>query len=201
MKTFVFASLEQILNKLLKLDPESGRLLAPLDRKTIAITLEGLKLTIYCYLGDEKVSLMTDCYVEPHVHIKGTPIALLAAKYDPLGASAQGKISITGEDDAIQAFNQLIQHFRIDWEDLLSKVCGDTVAVNLSRFVNKVSQVTQTSAKAFATHMGEYLQHELNVLPPKQEINDFCNDVDKLRNDAERLFIRWQCLCSTKEPT
>lgn len=198
MKTFALATLEQILNKLLQLDPEIGRLFAPLDSKTIAITLEGLNLTIYCYFSDDKICLMRDCYTAPDAKISGTPIALLAAKQDTQAAAAQGKITIDGDDETIQAFHRLIQELQIDWEEVLSKVLGDTMATTLSRFARKLKQTGNGSAKAFAMNVSEYLQYEINILPPKQEIDDFCNDVDKLRNDAERLCACWRQVQFTK---
>jgi ubiquinone biosynthesis accessory factor UbiJ len=192
MKTFALATMEQIVNKYLQLDPEIGRWLAPLDMKTIAIMLDGLNLTVYCHVGDERLYFMSDCYTAPDATLRGTPLALLAAKQDPHAAAAQGKITVDGDSETIQAFNQLFQQLHIDWEAVIAGVCGDTVATGLSRIARKVKQTSHAAATDMATHVGEYLQHELNVLPPQQEITDFCNDVDKLRHDAERLIAHFE---------
>lgn len=191
MKTFALGIVEQMLNRYLQLDPEIGRWIAPLDMKTIAITLDGLSLTVYCYFGDERVYLMADCYTDADATIRGTPLALLGAKKDPQAAAAQGKITLEGDSDTIQAFHQLFQQLHIDWEGVLSRLCGDNVAASVGRVVRKAKRVGCASVDDMTSHLGEYLQHELNVLPPAQEITDFCNDVDDMRDHAERVMMRF----------
>ena len=48
----------------------------------------------------------------------------------------------------------------------------------------------RAATETFACDMGEYLREERRLTPTRFEVDDFASDVDKVRDDVERLEIR-----------
>ena len=190
---------ETALNRLLRLDSEFLDALAPLQDRIIAVDLRGTDVTIYVQLGVEGVTLLgrEDFEAlrpegEADVSFSGTPPALMRmANAMRRGASSIGEdVRITGDLSLLESLNLALQRLDVDFEELLSGYVGDVAAHELGRAARAFLAWSRRTGDTLMTNTGEYLVEELRVSPPAIELEDFAHEVDRLRDDVERLEKR-----------
>jgi ubiquinone biosynthesis protein UbiJ len=103
-----------------------------------------------------------------------------------------GKISMRIEGDLHvgQQFKKVLDDMQIDWEEMLSRYIGDTAAYHTGRLVREVGSRLRDAVKAAARDGSEYLRFETEVLPVDWRVNEFLDDVDRLRQDVDRMEMR-----------
>jgi ubiquinone biosynthesis protein UbiJ len=78
----------------------------------------------------------------------------------------------------------------IDWEEHLSRLIGDIAAHRLVSVFNEVINWSTSAASNFTADVGEYLQEESRDVVSGPEMEIFFQQVDRLRDDTERLLAR-----------
>lgn len=184
----IAASLETVLNAVLRLDSDTQARLAALEGNVIAIELEGLGLTLYLLPSGHGVRVLDQHADEPTVRIRGMPLAL-ARQWR--GQKIAGD-DITIEGDAVvgREFQTALARLDIDWEEPLSRLFGDAVTHQVGRFWRGFRVWGQQAGDILRRGGGEYLQWELRALPPRPEVERFLSAVDVLREDTDRLVAR-----------
>lgn len=184
---FIAASLETVLNPVLRLDPDTQARLAALAGKVIAIEPEGLELTLYLLPGIQGVRVLDQYAGEPSVHIRGAPLAL-ARQWRGRGSSSG--VTIEGDAAVGREFQTALAQLDIDGEEPLSRLLGDTAAHQLGRFWREFQAWGRQTGDLLRRNSSEYLQHELGFLPPRPVVEQFLGAVDTLREDTDRLAAR-----------
>ena len=182
------ASLETVLNLVLRLDPEILPRLGTLSGHVIAIEPSGMAMSFYLLPKPGGIQVRDRCETEPSVRIHATPAALFRQWR---GRRARGgEIVIEGDVGVGREFQTILARLDIDWEEQLSRVVGDVVARRLGGLWDGLRAWSGRIGDVLPRDGGEYVQHELRVLPPRQAIEQFLNAVDLLREDADRLAAR-----------
>lgn len=184
---FIAASLETVLNPVLRLDPDTRSRLAALEGKVIAIEPEGLGLTLYLLPGVQGVRVLDQYAGEPTVHIRGAPLAL-ARQWRGRGSS--NGVTIEGDAAVGRELQTALAQLDIDGEEQLSRLLGDAAAHQLGRFWRGFQAWGRQTGDLLGRNSGEYLQHELGILPPRPAVEQFLSAVDTLREDTDRLAAR-----------
>lgn len=184
----IAAGLETALNPVLRLDPDTQARLAALDGKVIAIEPEGLGLTLYLLPGARGVRVLDQYAGAPTVRIRGAPLAL--ARQWRGGGTTGGDVTIEGDAAVGREFQTALAHLDIDWEEQLSRLLGDAAAHQVGRFWRKFQSWGRQTSDLLGRNTGEYLQRELQVLPPRLAVEQFLSAVDTLREDTDRLAAR-----------
>jgi ubiquinone biosynthesis protein UbiJ len=99
-------------------------------------------------------------------------------------------IVIIGDTTVAEQFKELFAHLEIDWEEQLSHVAGDVIARQMGNFFRALSRWAKQSARTARQDLTEYLQEEIRLVPPREELQDFFSEIDHLRNDVERIEVR-----------
>lgn len=186
--TLAAAVLETVLEAALRLDPVTLERLADLAGKTIAITVDGLGWTFYCQPDASGVRVRTQYAAVPAVEIRGPPLALAQLWRNPERGGAE--VRITGDAGLARRLQNTLAGLEIDWEEQLAGLVGDVAAHQLGR-LGRGARAWSRQAAETARHTGaDYLQYELQLLPPRWKIEQFLNAVDDLREDADRLQAR-----------
>ncbi len=185
-------ALEKTINAALALDPNSQQRLSPLNDKVVALEVEDWKITLYMRFQSHGVQLLSDKPSQVDTHMGGALFGLMRvglAKGDSQAVFAE-KINIEGDTDVAEKARDLLTHLDIDWEDHLSRIIGDRLAHHIGRgakhFLGALKQMCQATRQSAS----EYLQYEANLLPCREEVNDFYSAVTTCRNDADRLEAR-----------
>jgi ubiquinone biosynthesis protein UbiJ len=189
--------LEQTINAALQLDPEGSAALGRFTGKVIAIELQGSPLTLFCLPGTGSLLLMTQFSGEPDTTLSGRPLALFKlVTGDSRRVLFEGEVKISGDVELGQQFKQVLDRLHIDWEEALSHFTGDIVAHKVGHLLREVDSWWQHTRERISANGAEYLQQEMWVLPTRQEVEQFYEDVETLRDDVARLAARLELLTS-----
>ncbi len=187
----VVAGLEQAVNAVIALDPETGHRLSELQGRVIAIDLKGTGLTLFAAPTGRGLRLMARFEGEPDTRLAGTPLALLRLSG---GQATQGlfsgEVTIEGDIETGQRFKRILDGLDVDWEEQLSKLTGDIVAHQVGNAFRGFSDWLRGSRDTLARNAGEYVQEELELVPGRGEVAHFMDEVDRLRADLDRLEAR-----------
>jgi len=184
--------LASALNNYLALDPEAPEKLTAFDGKLICIDIKGPDRTIYLLINGNRISVVKTYDAEPDATIIGSPAALfkLGVHRDSAPLFFAGEVEIRGDTRLGRQFKSLLAEMEIDWEEHLSRFVGDIAAHRIAGLFNDLREWSNTAADNFADDVGEYLQEESRDVVSGAEMGMFYQQVDKLRDDTERLKAR-----------
>ncbi|NLG76336.1 MAG: hypothetical protein GX535_08870 [Xanthomonadaceae bacterium] len=182
---------EALLNRNIAASAAARALCRRLDTKVLALHVDGLPLKIYCKSVGERMELSTSYDGTPSATLSGTPLAFMRlAGPQPEAAVRGGSVHIEGDAEVAQTFSELIKHARPDLEEELSRVIGDVAAHQVGTAARSMLGFAQRAAETLAQNVSEFLQEEGRDVPSRAETDEFISDVDKLRDDVERLEAR-----------
>ncbi|MCU7904861.1 MAG: SCP2 sterol-binding domain-containing protein [Candidatus Thiodiazotropha sp. (ex Epidulcina cf. delphinae)] len=191
-----FASFEQLLNQAIRLDPETPARLAPMHGRVIRLELLGLDISLHLIPGPAGIQLFSDYEGQPDCILRGAPLDLANMRGSRRSADRlfSGSVQIEGDTDLAQRFSEFLSGLDVDWEEQLSRLTGDVIAHEIGNLVRTAIGWGRALGDTAEQDLQEYLQEELRLLPGRFETAPFLNEVDRLRDDAERLDARIQRL-------
>ena len=183
--------LQASLNRNIGMSTPARELARELDGRRVVIHSPDIGLDLSFAFAEEVVQLSTATAEGADCAIKGSPLTLLRlAGKSPEAAFRDGSAQIEGDALVGQAFQRFLGFARPDWEEELSRFIGDTAAHQLVRGLEGLMSWGRQSAETMALNTAEYLQEESRDLPSSAEAQHFMADVDKLREEADRLEAR-----------
>lgn len=195
MSTLPFASLiaagvERALATAFRNSSAARADLIRLQGKVVKLELVGLPLTLHFLAEDGKMTVASDYHGEAQVSAKVPAASLVATalKRDP-EAIPKG-MQMSGEAETAQVFSRLLRNADLDWEELLAQRIGDVAARQVGNAVRGFMAWSRDAGSRLGQDLSDYLHYESRDLPPRHEVQGFVSDVDRLRDDAERLGAR-----------
>ena len=180
----MFASLSALVDQALRTDAEAQKRLKAMGQCTIRLELlplPGIGLRIDDgRLAVESPEEQADLAIRGH---------LAAFVRYVLSGRADG-IHLEGEGEIAQDFRDFLGALDIDWEELLSRAVGDVPARLMMRTLEEGRQVARNFSAAAESNARDYLHEESGLLPRASELDRFVHEVDRLRDDLERLELR-----------
>ena len=186
--------LSTAINNVLRLDPVVADELERFNGYCIAIELLDPKKTIsstwYLVFTSGKVQVLnqTEQRIDCLIQGKLSDIIQLAKQGN------SGKVEISGNTQLAADLQDLFMRLDIDWEEHLSRFIGDIPAHQVSNQLRSALIWGRYAYENSATNTGDYLQFEANLIAPSILVEQFCQDIDTLRDDSERLQARVQRL-------
>ena len=189
---FWISKFENYVNKILSLDEEMCHALKKINKKIIAFEFINTKMKLYIIPIENGLSIKTKCNGNPDVLIKSTPgnfiRTILSSKIQPpvllLDMQIEGDIALARD------FQDIMSNLKVDFEDPLSRLLGNTLASQIGRFIRKAGNSTFLTAETILLDVSEYLRFELEMLPDELLMGEFCKEVDFLRNETELVSKR-----------
>jgi ubiquinone biosynthesis protein UbiJ len=105
-------------------------------------------------------------------------------------AHAFSYVKVEGDADFANTISHLSQTLQWEVEADLSRWLGDVAAARLAAGVRASLETVESTGKSLAENLAEYLLDENPMLTRPQAVADFTGDVNKLRDDVERLAKR-----------
>lgn len=197
----IIKQFEAVLNRALKLDPETHSGLALLSGRVLALEILNTGLVLHLIPATEGIRLESDYNGEANVTIRGTPVNLLAYLMSTSGKADgfTGRLEIIGDVGLAQDFQTLIKNIDLDWEEFLSHWLGDTFAHKMGNIFRGSLNFVRDTRHTLELDVSEYLRYEKEYLPEKNEVEEYITAIDALRNDAERLNLRIDKLVKAAE--
>lgn len=139
-------------------------------------------LTFYCTFEDKQMLIMSSApdYVD-------TTIAATLQDFLLFALKQRANLQISGDMHLAQDCQRILTNLNIDWEEELSKYTGDVIAYTTMQALRKLRTNSVAAKDSLAQMITEYLQEESGVLPTNYEVNDFMQEVDKLKLMVDRL--------------
>ncbi len=199
---------ESLINRALRQDPEFLESLETLSGKLVAIELSGVEATIFFSLNIDGVTFYQRSEAEqilggrsPDIGFRGSPAALLrmVASMRRGEAGFGDEVRISGNVAALESLRDAFRRLDFDLEELLSRFVGDMAAHEIGRAARAFFSWGENLRQTLLADTGEYLVEELRVSPPRHELEDFASEVDRLRDDVERIEKRIARLGASRE--
>lgn len=122
--------------------------------------------------------------------------------------AANTLVALSGDTELAAAVARILRGLRWEYEEDLSRVIGDLPAHQMAAFGRKAAAEIRHQAWNAAAMLSEYWQEEQPLIAKKRHVAEFVREVDRLRDDAERLAkrigkleIRFQAPDSPAQPS
>ncbi|HTQ35799.1 MAG TPA: SCP2 sterol-binding domain-containing protein [Steroidobacteraceae bacterium] len=183
--------LQAVLDRGVEGSPRARELLAQLDGRHMQVIARYTPWQLTLRADGGRLLLERAAPADTDLRLAGTPIGLLALlREEPAAVIRRGDVTLTGDAEAGQRFQELVQLLRPDLEAGLARVLGDIPAHGIGTLLRSALDYGRASLATQARNVGEYLAHERRVLVPRAEAAQFLEEVDALREDADRLAAR-----------
>ncbi|MCO6412927.1 MAG: SCP2 sterol-binding domain-containing protein [Thiogranum sp.] len=194
------AAIETALNLYIKRDPQALQRCTALEGKVIGIEITGLDLKLYFLPHSQGIDVLGHYEGDVDTLLSGSPLGFARLS---LGrkevALFEGAVTIQGDTETGQEFQDILARSEWDWEEQLSRVTGDAVAHQAGNLARRIRRYFDASRDTLRQDISEYLQEEARVLPSRVEVDDFLASVDGVRADTDRLAARVQRLAQKAE--
>jgi ubiquinone biosynthesis accessory factor UbiJ len=186
-------TLQAALNRALALDPDMRAALAPLDGRSIELTIDAPPLALQLRVEGERLVVgPVDASREPDLAVRSTLAGLLAQlpflKRDD--APAVGRMRVSGDAELARHLQRLAGRFDPDWQQPFASVFGDVLGVQVANAFASALKQARATASALAESAAEYVTEESRDVVGRDELNAFHDDVDAIRDDVERIAAR-----------
>lgn len=201
-------ALETALNRAIELDPDTRDALKALDGRSVVLALAAASAS-----GETPLALRltvdgarlrvgpADPERTPDLAVRGTLGGVLSFGMRTvlprlLGAQGDdeampvGAMRIEGDAELARRLQRLAERFDPDWQRPFAAVFGDVLGVQIANAVAAALRQARSGGRRFAETAAEYVTEESRDVVPKAELEAFHDDVDHLRDDAERLAAR-----------
>jgi ubiquinone biosynthesis accessory factor UbiJ len=198
-------ALEAALNRAVALDPDTRDALQPLDGRSVVLALDAAASPLAMRLqveGDRLRVGPVDAEHTPDLAVRSTLGGvlsfgmqsllpkLLGKRDDAAAAVPVGRMRIEGDAELARRLQRLAERFDPDWQQPFTAVFGDVLGVQIANGVAAGLRQARMGGQKFAESAAEYLTEESRDVVPRAELDAFYDDVDTLRDDAERLAAR-----------
>ena len=108
--------------------------------------------------------------------------------------AVMGRVQVSGAADLAETLGFVFRHLRWDGEADLARLLGDIPAHRLSLWAGQAWRWQKEASRRLLANGLEYLVEERGVVPSRQVVHGYAQEVDRLRDDLARLEKRLQRL-------
>lgn len=180
---------ERLVQQALSTDPGVRAELGALEGTAVCLVLKGLEREVFLLPDREhglRIALTTE--VPVGVRIAGTPLALAALARG--GASTGAGVEVSGDLALSQRLQRALARLELDWEELLARRMGDLAARRVAGGARALAGWSSRARRALEQDLSEYARYEAGLLPTREEVTDYLEEVDRLRMAVDRLEQR-----------
>lgn len=181
--------LESALNRVLALDSSAAQALLALEGKSVALRLKPWPAPVQIAVSGGR--LVASDSAAPDLAITASPGALLALAAERGGFQLPaGRVDISGDADLARRIQKLLAGLDPDWDRPFAQFFGEVAGHQIAKGLRGALGWGRATAKAMLLNSTEYLREESRDLIAPGELADFIDDVDRTRDDVERLEAR-----------
>ncbi len=196
LKPLAGRALEQALNRVLALDPDTQAAISKLDQRRIQLALEApaIALEISVEANQLRVGPVQDS--EADLGIRSTISGALSQLpfFRSSNAAPVGKVRINGDAELARQLQALAKNFDPDWDKPFADAFGVIIGPQIAKTLREAFKQGAGFAKKFSQDGVDYLTEESRDVVSSAEQAAFHGDVDDLRDRAERVLARFEKL-------
>ena len=179
--------IEDLFNYLV-LDHYQNSNFSELYLKKIRLKFENISFVIF-FEDDIKIVKEDDSVdLEVYISLDAFPSILLGID------DFKKKVKLNGDANVASLLNDLIENFDLNMEEKLVVFFGEFNASLITKIFLTIKSELNNFSINFKRMVAEFIDREKTLIPSKNEIENFNNSVDKIRDDVERLQQRTSIL-------
>jgi ubiquinone biosynthesis protein UbiJ len=192
LKPLAGRALELALARLLALDPVTQDKLRALEGRRIELSLESPALALSATVRDGGVRIgPPEREPEPDLGLRANLGGLFAQLPFARGRNAPpARLRINGDAELARTLQGLARGFDPDWEQPFADVLGPVLGPQVARTLREGLRQGASLAGNLGRDAAEFLTEESRDAVGRAELAAFLDDVDELRDRAERLLAR-----------
>lgn len=194
LKPLAGRALEQVLARVLVLDPDTQAALAALNGRQISLHLQAPPLALAIRVEDGALRVgPVDAEREPDLSIKTTLGGLLAQlpfAREQSGSGNVGRLRMAGDAELAQRLQKLVRDFNPDWDRPFVAVFGEIAGVQIARALRAALATGLAQTRTLVRDAADWLSEEVGVVASRTDLEIFNEAVDTLRDDVERIASR-----------
>lgn len=179
-----FLSSEKILESI----PDS--LFTDLAEKIIKLRIDDISYDIYLELSENSITL-SESSDEFDVEIKSSLANYLLFIISRGSSSYSSKIIINGDVDTASKFNSILSDSE-NIKSIIAKLVGEKKFIFLEKMYGLVSDNIGILSSDMENSIRDYIVFDLDLVPTKDEINNYLNEVDDLNSRTEKLLQKFK---------
>ena len=157
-----------------------------IDGKIVKINLKDFSYNIIIKIHDNAFSLIDD-EDKFDVELIASPVILGMFIITKGSEQFSSKISINGDIDTANKFNQFISSSE-KLRELATHLLGENLSSTLEEKLSGASLSFQNLFQDATKDIVDLLIDDINVIPTKNDINKFLDDVDDLKSRTDQLY-------------
>jgi len=201
LKPLAGNALEQALNRVLALDPDTQAALSALDQRRIQLALEAPAIALEISVDGNKLRVGPVQESEADLGIRSTISGALSQLpfFRSGNAAPVGKVRINGDAELARQLQNLAKNFDPDWDKPFADVFGAIIGPQIAKALREAFKQGAGIAKKFSRDSVDFLTEESRDVIGGAELAAFNEDVDDLRDRAERILARFEKLKQARE--
>jgi ubiquinone biosynthesis protein UbiJ len=192
LKPLAGRALELALERLLALDPDTAARLAALEGKRIELALESPPIAMSVSVREGKPRIGPPANeAEADLGLRANLAGLFAQL--PLSRARNApapKLRINGDAELARVLQSLARDFDPDWDQPFVDALGPLLGPQVARTLREGLRASRGVAGNLARDAADFLAEESRDVVGRAELSAFLDDVDALRDRAERLLAR-----------
>ena len=161
-----------------------------IDGKIVKINLKNFSYNIIIKIHDNAFSLIDD-EDKFDVELIASPVILGMFIITKGSEQFSSKISINGDIDTANKFNQFISSSE-KLRELATHLLGENLSSTLEEKLSGASLSFQNLFQDATKDIVDLLIDDINVIPTKNDINKFLDDVDDLKSRTDQLYKEYK---------
>lgn len=193
LQTAALAGLEFVVNKALELDPATLKRLAELDGKVLLIHCQSPDIKVFCLPDEAGVQFKSwhdEADVNSSLSGKLSQFVQLMQADDKAAALINGDLSVHGNSQDFVELQTILAQLDIDWEQPIARVFGDVGGHQLGRLIRGGLALGQQAQENLQVQLEQFVHQEAGLLPAREELDSFYQDVGDLNLRVDRLQAR-----------
>ena len=174
--------------KILKSIPES--LFTDLAEKIIKLRIDDISYDVFLELGENSI-VLSESSEEFDVEIKSSLANYLLFIISRGSSSYSSKIIINGDVDTASKFNSILSDSE-NIKSIIAKLVGEKKFIFLEKMYGLVSDNIGILSSDMENSIRDYIVFDLDLVPTKDEINNYLNEVDDLNSRTEKLLQKFK---------
>ena len=192
----LLASVENGVNRILRLDSTAMARMQPLTGKVIAVECAAPPLQLFILPSDEGLLLATQWAADADCTLRAPASSLLrlVLSKDKTAVLHSPEVDLEGDSHALMALAQVLQDLELDWEYELSRWLGPVATALIGGHLRSRANWYQQGFASLNQNLAEYLSEEARTLVGQREAQARFDELDQLKLDLDRLEARFERL-------
>ena len=174
--------------KILKSIPDS--VFTDLAEKIIKLRIDDISYDVFLELGENSI-VLSESSEEFDVEIKSSLANYLLFIISRGSSSYSSKIIINGDVDTASKFNSILSNSE-NVKSIIAKLVGKKKFIFLEKMYGLVSDNIGILSSDMENSIRDYIVFDLDLVPTKDEINNYLNEVDDLNSRTEKLLQKFK---------